>query len=508
LGIFALETDAMWTVPTIPDGTQTSYDAIVIGSGVGGSVTASMLAHRGGDRVLVLEKNSSVGGILASYRRAGFKLDAGSHLISRGARGPLGTALRAIGASEPRFLTHPIPVRSRGIFHIAAPAHRRQLLSTALEAVRALRIPWRDAIHLARMMLQVFTLSEGELRRWDGETLDAFVRSHTDHPAAYFLFSFLASIFFVLPPWQVSAGEAIRGLRGVLRDYSLSYVQGGMDRLAQAFLARVVDRGGEVVTGRRAVGLRPTRGGFSVNTDDGREYLARSVACNLAPEDFLGLLDGRWLPPEYVSRIRALRPSGNAHQIKLALSRPLVDEGCLIGGLSLSGITVQDLTIELMEHTVAAIEEGRVSDPLAIYAPVPSNYDPTLAPPGHQLITASVYGPTGDAPQDPPEVWRDAILKSLAMVLPGLEDALLFVEFTPIRQVASWMGKSRRGAICNGQHPGQVGAQRLGVKTPVPGLVLCGDGAGGRGIGTELAATSGMAAAGALLTRAAGERWS
>jgi prolycopene isomerase len=90
-------------------------------------------------------------------------------------------------------------------------------------------------------------------------------------------------------------------------------------------------------------------------------------------------------------------------------------------------------------------------------------------------------------------------LAALASIIPGLEDNLLFAEFTPVPAVGRWMGKSANAAISNGQFPGQVGRDRLPVVTPLNGLYLCGDGAGGRGIGTELAATSGMEAATAML---------
>ena len=66
------------------------------------------------------------------------------------------------------------------------------------------------------------------------------------------------------------------------------------------------------------------------------------------------------------------------------------------------------------------------------------------------------------------------------------------------------MGKSSNAAISNGQAPGQVGRDRLGVTTPVPGLFVCGDGAGGRGIGTEMATLSAIQAADALLRSAHG----
>jgi prolycopene isomerase len=472
---------------TRDQGRTSHYDAIVIGTGVGGSVTAALLA-RSGERVLVIEKNHELGGILASYRREGFKLDFGSHLISRGSRGPLAAALERAGVDEVRFLTHEIPVRSRGMFEITAPAHRRGLLPVGLEAVRQLGLSPAETAHLARMMFQIFTLTEWELRRWDRRTLDDFVRTHTDHPGAYFLLSFLASIFFVLPPWQVSAGEAIRCLRGVLASYRLSYVEGGMDSIAHALLGRVVPSG-DIVVGRRVIAIRRRSGELVVATSDGAEYVAPIVACNMAPADAAALYEGD-LPDDYRARVAAIQPSGNAHQVKLALKRKLVDEGCLIGGVSLSGLTLADLSHDLMRGAVDSIDAGRVSDPMAIYAPVPTNYDPSLAPDGGQLIVASIYGPTRDDPADPAGRWRDRALDAFRSIIPNLDDELLFVEFTPIRAVAGYMGKSNRGAICNGQVVGQVGRDRLPVTTPVDGLYIVGDGAGGRGVGTELAASS------------------
>jgi prolycopene isomerase len=479
-------------------GSRTHYDAIVIGSGVGGSTTAALLAHAGLD-VLVLEKNARIGGILASVTRDGFKLDTGSHLVARGARGPLGRLLRQLGLDRPRFLRHPIPVRSCGMLDIEAPGRRLWLPFTALEAARKLKLPARERLRLGRLLLAIFTMSERELEQWDRRSLDVFLRQYTEHPAAFYLFAFLGSIFFVLPPWDVSAGEAIRCLRWVLRDYSLSYVEGGMESLGNALLGLVTGCGGEVAVQSRAVSIREAGARLQVGTEDGSVYEAPAVACNLAPSDLLGLVDGIELPAAYAEQVKAIRPSGNAHQLRLALRRPLVGSGCLIGGISLSGLGLEDLSLELMERTVATIEAGHVSDPLAVYASVPSNFDATLAPPGAQSIIASIYGPSREDPADPPARWRDRGLEALASVIPGLMDELLFVDFAPVPEIGRWMGKSSRAAICNAQCPGQTGRDRLPVSTPVHGLYLCGDGAGGRGIGIEMAAVSGTEAAEAIL---------
>lgn len=58
-----------------------SYDTIIIAAGIGGLVSAALLAAEGKD-VLVLEQHNSVGGCAATFSHRGFRFDTGATIGS------------------------------------------------------------------------------------------------------------------------------------------------------------------------------------------------------------------------------------------------------------------------------------------------------------------------------------------------------------------------------------------------------------------------------------------
>ena len=57
------------------------WDAIVIGSGIGGLTAAALLSRHAHKKVLVLERHYTAGGYTHSFRRPGYSWDVGVHYI-------------------------------------------------------------------------------------------------------------------------------------------------------------------------------------------------------------------------------------------------------------------------------------------------------------------------------------------------------------------------------------------------------------------------------------------
>jgi all-trans-retinol 13,14-reductase len=59
------------------------FDAVVVGSGLGGLAAAALLARHGGKRVLVLERHYTAGGFTHTFRRGDYEWDVGLHYVGQ-----------------------------------------------------------------------------------------------------------------------------------------------------------------------------------------------------------------------------------------------------------------------------------------------------------------------------------------------------------------------------------------------------------------------------------------
>ncbi|WP_441232392.1 phytoene desaturase family protein [Bradyrhizobium sp. 1200_D9_N1_1] len=332
-----------------------SFDAITIGSGLGGLTAAALLA-RAGHEVLVLERNQNFGGAATVYRHGQLAIEASLHEIDGlDASDPKLPILRALGIDRdlpfvdvgalhevrsplferPFVMPHGLEAASAAA-KAQFPAHAKGIAQyfERIDAVRqavalmsehqddrdwwlwnAPTLPWclwpliRD---------RHATLSEVLTRLFgDSEAIKLALASnlsyYTDDPDT------MPFIQFAIPQASYLVGGG-------------HYVRGGSQALSDRLIAIIRDAGGAVEAGRevetilvdgaRARGVRHR----ATRADDVREELAPILLGNAAPSVLASMLpqDKR---AAFLSRYEDRQPSISLWSIAIGLSRPSDDFG-------------------------------------------------------------------------------------------------------------------------------------------------------------------------------------
>jgi len=132
-------------------GMKSRWDAIVIGSGVGGLAAAALLARVAGKRVLVLGQHSEPGGLTHVFRCNGASWDVGIHYVGELQEGyPIRTSLDCLSAGQLHWNKTPDELE-RFIYrsiNFAVPSdpgkYEERLVSRFPEQETAIRLYFRD----------------------------------------------------------------------------------------------------------------------------------------------------------------------------------------------------------------------------------------------------------------------------------------------------------------------------------------------------------------------------
>ena len=230
----------------------------------------------------------------------------------------------------------------------------------------------------------------------------------------------------------------------------------GAEIRTDAPVARVIVKGG------RAIG---------VALESGEEIHADSILSSLdAHRTFLGLLEGGTLDPAFEQEVRRFKFRGSSGKVNLAVDR-LPDFSCLPGvGEHLRGAISFSPSIDEMETAYDDAKYGHFSRKPYIDMIIPTLVDPTMAPPGKHVISCFVqYAPYKLAPElgtwdDQREAFGDAVVDRISEFAPGFRDSILF------RNVQTPLDIERTTGLTEGNiFQGELSLEQLFFNRPVPG---------------------------------------
>jgi len=472
---------------------QTRYDAIVIGAGLGGASCAGMLAKKG-LRVLLVEKNAVAGGKAMSLSKNGFTYTAWV-VIGAPVEGNLyQVVLDELGVADRVNLV--VPGTTGSIYHTPDGRFVRMPEASSERLDPGVVFDWlgideSERAAALKFFAELTLMPPERIKTFHGSNLDAYLRSAGIPEALYaFVVSLCCDGMFMVPVDRLDAGEAIASLQDIFLRGGGIFAPGGFGRVAEAICEGVRLHGGDVKMSTRVKRI-VVEGGRVRGIETAEGLIEAPIVISNAglQPTVLKLVGEEHFEESYARYVRELVPSLSLIGYRYFLRRPVTDApfGVIFSNQS-------PWSEERFERACrgAASREG------VIYYEVPSNYDPGAAPEGKQiLLSGSFCPPDPDLSKEELRAWADAGEAILFGAFPELESCIEAKDFYTTRSVSNATRDSAvPGAggetIGLGQIVGQCGDQKPSVQSPIEGLFYVGADAGGSGIGTQQAIGSGM----------------
>jgi phytoene dehydrogenase-like protein len=480
------------------------YDAIVIGAGHNGLVTAYYLA-RDGLSVLVLERIERVGGGIGTE-----ELYPGFHVpycayICHMLHGRIidDLELRRHGFdlySVDPWSFHPFPDGTHLLGWQDTRRFVRELRRFSerdAEAYLDWTVFWDRACGIVRRYFLVdpptFAQIAADLRGTADEevwetlltvSMRDLVEQHFGDPRirAYFINAQDAGDPSA-PGSALSVAYIRSGVLGRAEDRGIP--KGGMGRVSEAMAAAARARGVEIRTGATVTQILVERGrAVGVRLVDGTELRAPIIVSNADPKrTYLGLVPAGVLDEAFVRRVQALRTRANCVKALVAL-REFPDFSRWLGpGFDprLAAYTKICPSVEWFQASWDAAKDGSLPRTPVLYIQFPSAYDPTLAPPGmHVMSSWSLYYPAhphaGPWDTRTKQEVAERHLEILSEYAPNFRSAVLDITVETPLDIENRIGMTDGNIRHLDVVPGQMFARRMPYRAPLPGLYLCGAG--------------------------------
>jgi prolycopene isomerase len=453
-----------------------TWDVIVIGSGIGGLVTASQLAAKGA-KVLVLERYLIPGGSGGSFKREGYTFDVGASMIfGFGEKGHTNLLTRALADVGQHCATVPDPAQLEyhlpGGLNVAVDRDYERFIAdltarfpheaqgirafydtcwqvfNCLDAMPLLSL--EDPAYLAKVFFKAPLACLG-LARWLPVNVGDVARAHIKDPALLKFIDMECFCWSVMPADltpMINAGMVFSDRHAG----GINYPKGGVGVIAEKLVAGLESHGGAIRYRARVVKVLIENGqAVGVKLASGESIHARRVVSNATRWDtFGGLVDQEHTPKSETTWRRRYKPSPSFLSLHLGIDAAVVPEG----------FHCHHLLLERWEEMEA--EQG------VVFVSMPTLLDPALAPEGRHILHSFTPSDIEHWKQLSPAEYKakkaaDAarLVQRLEAILPGLKGAIRHQEIGTPRTHRRFLGRM-------GGSYGPIPALRLPGLLPMP----------------------------------------
>ena len=470
-----------------------SYNAIVVGAGMGGLTCGGLLARQG-NSVLVCEQHVKPGGCVCGFQRKGFTLDAIHFLIPQCGPGEtLPAALEALGAKDAiEFLR--VEQRSRMIlpdldFTFTPdtfvneltrlfPGETRAIEQFVAEMTafidEALGTPLSKPLYLmSRLEMMLFGMKvffrQRRVFKYRSKTTAQVLNGMFTDPR-------LKTILYSITPLK---RISMMGTAWMWNDFlckKLHYPRGGYQALADTFASAFENAGGTLAlrTGVKRIIVEGGRA-TGIELDDGRRIRAERVISNAdIMLTFNDLVGREHLPKGFME---------NLERRKIATSGFYVYLGVDLDATKLDFDRVAVCPFVEMEHL-----DGHIHDleNCFFWIEIPTKHYPALAPEGKHIIVLAtpayyddlthwgldVDGSRGASYRATKERVAESLIRRAEKVIPRLSKHILVKEVATPATIARYT--LNRGGASMGWDQTPEDAIKPGQVTPIRQLYLVG----------------------------------
>ena len=459
------------------------WDVIIIGSGIGGLVTASQLAAKGA-KTLVLERYLIPGGSGGSFRREGYTFDVGASMIfGFGEKGHTNLLTRALADVGQHCATVPDAVQLE--YHLpdgltmavdrdyddfitrmsARFPHEakgiRAFYETCWQVFRCLDamplLSLEDPAYLAKVFFKAPLACLG-LARWLPFNVGDVAKKHIKDEDLLRLIDMECFCWSVMPADRtpmINAGMVFSDRHAG----GINYPKGGVGVIAEKLVAGLEANGGEIRYKHRVTNVLIEQGeAVGVRLADGEELRARRIVSNATRWDTFageGSAQSTLVGPEHTPAAettwrKRYQPSSSFLSLHLGIDASVVSPGFHCHHL-------------LLEDWAEMESEQGV-----VFVSMPSLLDPSLAPAGRHILHTFTQsdmrhwkGLSPGAYAEKKQQDADRLIDRLEALIPGLKSAIEFKEIGTPRTHRRFLGRM-------GGSYGPVPATRLPGLLPMP----------------------------------------